>query len=99
MVSRPLSVSTSETSAVDYCGPSSYRALPDRFYRNRGDGTFEDASATARIGTEGACPPFNSVDCGGEVVGFEGTLASNSAAAPGSTASGSPATGTPSFRT
>ena len=39
----------SETSAIDYCGPSSYRALPDRYYRNRGDGTFEDASAPSRI--------------------------------------------------
>jgi len=40
----------SETSAVDYCGPSSYRALPDRFYRNGGDGTFTDESARTRIG-------------------------------------------------
>ncbi len=45
----------SETSAIDYCGPSSYRPLPDRFYRNLGDGTFEDDSAVSRIGSlEGA---------------------------------------------
>lgn len=42
----------SESSAIDYCGPSSFRALADRYYRNRGDGTFEDASASSRIGTE-----------------------------------------------
>jgi len=41
----------SETSAVDYCGPSSYRPLPHRFYRNRGDGTFVDESAESRIGS------------------------------------------------
>ncbi|MFQ5653829.1 MAG: FG-GAP repeat domain-containing protein, partial [Planctomycetota bacterium] len=39
----------SETSARDYCGPLSYRALPDRLFRNRGDGTFEDASAVSQI--------------------------------------------------
>ncbi|MCE9635897.1 MAG: CRTAC1 family protein [Planctomycetes bacterium] len=33
----------------DYCGPLSYRPIPDRLYRNRGDGTFEDVSATSGI--------------------------------------------------
>ncbi len=33
----------------DYCSPLSYSALPDRLYRNRGDGTFEDVSAKAQI--------------------------------------------------
>ena len=28
----------------DYCGPLAYESLPDQFYRNRGDGTFEDLS-------------------------------------------------------
>lgn len=42
----------SETSAIDYCGPSSYRPLPDRLYLNRGDGTFEDGSEASRIGSE-----------------------------------------------
>jgi enediyne biosynthesis protein E4 len=32
-----------------YCHPNVYDGLPDRFYRNRGDGTFEDASAAAGI--------------------------------------------------
>lgn len=35
------------TSARDYCGPSSFRPTPDRFFRNRGDGSFEDATVQA----------------------------------------------------
>ncbi|HWN40732.1 MAG TPA: CRTAC1 family protein [Thermoanaerobaculia bacterium] len=30
-----------------YCHPNVYNGVPDRFYRNRGDGTFEDATAAA----------------------------------------------------
>ena len=33
--------------ARDYCPPETYGGLPDRLYRNRGDGTFEDVSAKA----------------------------------------------------
>jgi hypothetical protein len=33
-----------------YCGPDHYNGLPDRFYRNRGDGTFEDATRAAGFG-------------------------------------------------
>ena len=33
----------------DYCGPLAFNALPDRLYRNRGDGTFEDISAKSQI--------------------------------------------------
>ncbi len=33
----------------DYCGPNSYQSVPDRLYQNRGDGTFEDVSESARI--------------------------------------------------
>ena len=40
----------SDSSAVDYCGPSSYPPLPDRIYRNRGDGTFEDLTSSSGIG-------------------------------------------------
>jgi enediyne biosynthesis protein E4 len=29
----------------DYCAPRSYKGLPNQLYLNRGDGTFEDASA------------------------------------------------------
>lgn len=36
----------------DYCGPSAYRApAADTLYRNRGDGTFEDATAELGIDT------------------------------------------------
>jgi hypothetical protein len=35
--------------APDYCGPLTYPPAPDRLYRNRGDGSFEDVSAAARI--------------------------------------------------
>jgi hypothetical protein len=39
-----------KTHVVGYCGPESYNGLPDRFYRNRGDGTFEDATRAAGFG-------------------------------------------------
>lgn len=43
---------SSATGARDYCGPRSYRSEPDRLYRNRGDGTFEDVSSRAGIAAE-----------------------------------------------
>ncbi len=33
----------------DYCGPESFDPVPDRLFRNRGDGTFEDVSIAAGI--------------------------------------------------
>jgi hypothetical protein len=39
--------------ALDYCGPASYPAQPDRLYRNRGDGTFEDLTAAAGLAVPG----------------------------------------------
>ena len=36
----------------DYCPPRSYRPQADRLYRNRGDGTFQDVTATALRGGE-----------------------------------------------
>jgi hypothetical protein len=33
----------------EYCGPLSYPPAPDRLFRNRGDGTFEDASVAAGL--------------------------------------------------
>jgi hypothetical protein len=33
----------------DYCAPKEFRSLPDRLFRNRGDGTFEDVSRKAGI--------------------------------------------------
>ena len=35
----------------DYCGPVSYRPVPDVLYRNRGDGSFEDASSALADGS------------------------------------------------
>jgi hypothetical protein len=43
------------TGIADYCGPQAYNGLPDSFYRNRGDGTFENATQAA--GFEGAVGP------------------------------------------
>jgi enediyne biosynthesis protein E4 len=40
---------TDELGARNYCGPLSFPPLPDRLWRNRGDGTFEDVSARAGI--------------------------------------------------
>ncbi len=40
----------SVTGRADYCPPNSYRAQPDRLYRNRGDGTFTDVTARALTG-------------------------------------------------
>ena len=55
----------SESGTLDYCGPLSYDPLPNRLFRNRRDGTFEDVTATSQIGREfyGAlgvvCADFN----------------------------------------
>ncbi len=42
------------TGERDYCGPTSYIPLPDRLYRNEGDGTFRDVSQPSGIGAESA---------------------------------------------
>ena len=39
-----------------YCPPQVYPALPDRLYRNRGNGTFTDVTATALVGASSAAP-------------------------------------------
>ncbi|MHC4668367.1 MAG: CRTAC1 family protein [Planctomycetota bacterium] len=41
----------SSTTARDYCGPDSYEPVPDRLFRNRGDGTFVDVTAPSRVAT------------------------------------------------
>ena len=46
--SRPTSVCRAETGARDYCGPLAYEPVPDRLFRNRGDGTFEDVTDDGR---------------------------------------------------
>jgi len=45
----------SRTGIADYCGPQAYNGVPDSFYRNRGDGTFENATQSA--GFAGAVGP------------------------------------------
>ncbi len=40
------------TGIVDYCGPQAYDPVPDRLFRNQGDGTFKEASAQAQIARE-----------------------------------------------
>ena len=35
----------------DYCGPQVYRPVPDRLFRNEGNGRFRDVSADAGLGT------------------------------------------------
>jgi len=39
------------SSAEDYCGPLSYRPVPDRLFHNRGDGTFADVTAASGLAT------------------------------------------------
>jgi enediyne biosynthesis protein E4 len=39
-----------EAGRRDYCDPSLFSGEQDRFYRNRGDGTFEDATVKAGLG-------------------------------------------------
>ena len=38
------------TGARDYCGPQVYRGVPDKLYRNEGNGRFTDVSASSGIG-------------------------------------------------
>ncbi len=40
------------TGIVDYCGPQAYDPVPDRLFRNQGDGTLKEASAQAQIARE-----------------------------------------------
>ena len=38
------------TGGRDYCGPQTYHAVPDRLFRNEGEGKFSDATGEAGIG-------------------------------------------------
>ena len=40
---------TSALGERDYCGPQGFMPVPDRLYRNRGNGTFADVTAEARL--------------------------------------------------
>ncbi|MGD9386989.1 MAG: CRTAC1 family protein [Gammaproteobacteria bacterium] len=37
------------TNQLDYCSPSAYEGVPDRLFRNLGDGRFEDVTAAAGL--------------------------------------------------
>jgi enediyne biosynthesis protein E4 len=56
---------TSASGAEDYCGPLAYEPLPNRLFRNRRDGTFEDVTGKSGTGREFygalgvACADFN----------------------------------------
>ncbi|HXH25482.1 MAG TPA: CRTAC1 family protein [Vicinamibacterales bacterium] len=63
----------------DYCPPNSYRPQPDRLYRNRGNGTFEEVTARAlRGGAYGPALGVSTADFDGDgwidiYVGNDGT--------------------------
>ena len=40
---------TGPTGERDYCGPTTYEPVPDRLFRNEGDGTFTDVSEAAGL--------------------------------------------------
>ncbi len=42
----------SEGGRRDYCGPRGFNPVPERLFRNRRDGTFEDVSAKSQIAAE-----------------------------------------------
>lgn len=57
----------SVTGQRDYCPPNSYRPQPDRLYRNNGDGTFTDITATALTGgTYGPALGVSTADFNGD---------------------------------
>ena len=43
---------TTDLGAREYCGPQGFMSVPDRLYRNRGDGTFADVTAEAQVARE-----------------------------------------------
>jgi hypothetical protein len=56
-----------------YCHPRYFEGLPNRLYRNRGDGTFEDVSATSGIGRhvgKGMSAAFADYDHDGDMDAF-----------------------------
>ena len=52
---------------LDYCGPLVYSPEPDRLFRNRGDGSFEDITASSGLGAEyGAALGIATADYNGD---------------------------------
>jgi hypothetical protein len=58
-------------------GPLAYRAQPDVFYRNRGDGTFEDATARVGLPGPGRAMGVTAADFDGD--GFDDVYVTNDA--------------------
>jgi hypothetical protein len=57
----------SVTGQHDYCPPNSYRPQPDRLYRNRGNGTFEDVTSRALVGgADGPALGISTADFNGD---------------------------------
>jgi hypothetical protein len=54
-------VCRSLTGARDYCGPGAYPSQPDRLYRGRGDGTFEDATVASGLAAATPVPTLGAV--------------------------------------
>ena len=48
-VDTPQLRCSNPTGERDYCGPRGFTSVPDRLYRNRGDGTFVDVTAEAQV--------------------------------------------------
>ncbi len=51
-VDAPQPACFTRTGERDYCGPSAFASVPDRLYRNRGDGTFADVTAASGAARE-----------------------------------------------
>ena len=51
-IDQPQPECFTRTGERDYCGPKAYAPVPDRLYRNRGDGTFDDVTADAGVARE-----------------------------------------------
>ena len=47
--SEPPVACTSNAGEADYCGPVTYRGVPDQLYRNNGDGTFSETGTQSGI--------------------------------------------------
>jgi hypothetical protein len=54
-------VCRSLTGVPDYCGPGAFPYQPDRLYRNRPDGTFEDVTSRAGLAAASPSPTLGAV--------------------------------------